>query len=190
MVDEVIGQKLNSLFDRSLIVSSVPKKLVYISLPYIGYYQNRFLRNEFNTLIKRHYPQLDLKLIFKNNFSIDSFFRVKDRMPALLQSNVVYEFKCSQCQATYCGETTRHLQSRIAEHKGLSVRTGRTLSSPPYSAIREHSLSNDHPIRNDSFKIVAQTDKHWVRTLESIVIHRLSPSLNDSAASVPLHILG
>ena len=36
------------------------------------------------------------------------------------QSNVVYEITCSQCNLSYVGQTSRHLQQRFKEHIGSS----------------------------------------------------------------------
>ena len=140
-------------------------------------------------VISKFFPQLDLKVIFQNKFSVGSFFRFKDRVPQLVKSNVVYFYKCGQCEATYCGETIRHLHTRIAEHKGVSPRTGRPIASPTNSSIRQHSELNDHPIVQTNFKILATSNRFDIKTVESIFIHKLKPTLNDSNASTPLHIL-
>ena len=36
----------------------------------------------------------------------------------MLQSNVVYEIKCTGCNSSYVGQTTRHLQKRLKEYTG------------------------------------------------------------------------
>ena len=43
-------------------------------------------------------------------------FRVKDAIPKLLKSFVVYKFVCPGRNACYIGEATRHLSTRIKEH--------------------------------------------------------------------------
>ena len=55
--------------------------------------------------------------MFSNSFSYESLLRFKDETPVYILSNIVYIFKCSQCQATYMGETTRHLHTRVADHR-------------------------------------------------------------------------
>ena len=94
-----------------------------------------------------------------------------------------------QCNATYCEETTRHLHTRVAEHKEVSARTGRPLTVPPNSSIREHSHTADHPISTDNFKILATVSKYDLKIAESILIHKFRPTLNDNSASTQLHIL-
>ena len=36
----------------------------------------------------------------------------------MLRSNVVYKITCSQCNLSYVGQTSRHLQQRFKEHIG------------------------------------------------------------------------
>ena len=45
-----------------------------------------------------------------------NMFSVKDSVPQGLRSRVVYKFSCAGCNASYIGETTRHLRTRAREH--------------------------------------------------------------------------
>ena len=65
------------------------------------------------------------------------------------------------------------------EHLGKSHRTGMLLQKPPFSAIREHSHTFDHPYTIDNFKIVAKFN-NAVDTFigESILINKHNPELN------------
>ena len=47
----------------------------------------------------------------------------------------------------------RHTSTRIAEHIGISVRTGELLISPPYSTIRDHALQVGHDTNANCFKL-------------------------------------
>ena len=107
----------------------------------------------------------------------------------MMLSNIIYKYSCSQCQSTYIGETQRHLISRICEHKGISPRTSMPFSNSPFSNIREHALSFDHPIKVDNFSVLARCPSHDLRLLESIFIHKFSPNLNNQASSFSLQIL-
>ena len=74
--------------------------------------------------------------------------RVKDRLPDMIQSHVVYRITCS-CRKFYIGETARRLETRAKEHKdacekGLTER----------SAIAEHTWSEHHPIAWKEAEIV------------------------------------
>lgn len=190
LVENTIFHKINSFYNKKSLSYDVPKQIVYSSLPFFGQF-NKYITKEIQDLTNTFFPQIHLKLVFKNNFTIGSFFRYKDKMPTYLQSKVVYLYTCDQCRITYCGETTRHLQTRIAEHIGISDRTNRPVSKPLHSSIRDHAEQSDHPIIKPNFKILSTCNNNQdIRTIESIFIHKLKPNLNNTEASIPLHILG
>ena len=132
------------------------------------------------SLVGKCYPQIDLKLIFTNKFSIGSLFKCKESLPTPLCSGVIYSYKCALCNECYTGSTSRQLQCRILEHMGRSVRTNRHLNKNPISAIYDHALKSGHGISKENFKII---DRHnntsQLRILESLYIFKTKPSLND-----------
>ena len=101
----------------------------------------------------------------------------------------MYKFSCAQCSATYYDETSRHMSTRIAEHKGLSARTGKPVTNPLNSSIRDHALETGHEINNSNFSIVFSTKSQNLRVSESLLINKNSPPLNNTESSVPLNIL-
>ena len=104
-----------------------------------------------------------------------------------LASSIVYQYTCAGCKASYIGKTKRHLKSRIAEHLGVSVRTGSRLSKPSHSAIREHAHAHDHPINKRDFSILDSSDRDGdLLILESIHQSLVRPSIGGNEASVPL----
>ena len=106
-----------------------------------------------------------------------------------MRSNEAYKYSCAHCDATYYGETTRHLSTRIAEHRGLSVRTGMPVLNPLNSSIRDHAIFSNHDISTNRFSIVFSYNSYNLRTSESIIISQNSPSLNNTESSVPLNVL-
>ena len=58
---------------------------------------------------------MSVKIVFAP-FKVGDLFSVKDKIPKLLKSFVVYKFVCPGCNACYIGEITRHLSRRIEEH--------------------------------------------------------------------------
>ena len=44
-------------------------------------------------------------------------------------TSMVYKYKCNRYNSVYVGKTSRHLPTRIAEHLGISFRTGKSLSN-------------------------------------------------------------
>ena len=118
------------------------------------------------------------------------FFNFKDRVPDSLRSSLVYKFTCDRCQSVYVGKTSRHLAVRISEHLGESYRTGSLLSSPPFSATRNHSeLHNNHKVTPDQFSIIATANLDSELIIkESILIKQLEPDLNNME-SIQLNVL-
>ena len=157
-------------------------------MPYVSEFSNHEVKVQLSKLVHRFYPQLNLVLIFKNNFSVGSFFKFKDTIPRMLCSSVVYKFSCAQCNATYCGETVRHLQTRIAEHRGISSRTGFPLQKSN-SRILDHALTTGHDIDQNNFQIVHRPKPNIIKIVESVVIHQIKPTLNNMDSSIPLKIL-
>ena len=49
-------------------------------------------------------------------FKVEDLISVNESVPKYLKSFVVYRFRCPGCNASYIGETTRHLTTRIKEH--------------------------------------------------------------------------
>ena len=146
------------------------------------------MRKQILEIVAKFFPQIEIKLIFKNNFTVGSFFGYKDRVSPLLSSNVVYLYTCSHCGETYCGETSRHLQTRISEHGGISSRTGRPLANNN-SRIFDHKLKTGHPITQSDFKIIQNCKNRLLKIQESIHILRLKPTLNSTESSTKLEIL-
>ena len=65
------------------------------------------------------------------------------------------------------------------EHSGKSFRTGQPLSSPSFSAIREHAREQNHQFSSDNFEIIARLRNHSDTFIaEKILIDSLKPELN------------
>ena len=140
------------------------------------------LRKNLRKLLTPCYPQTELRFIFINNYTIKSLFPYKDRIPDHLQSNVIYQFDCVRCNSnvSYIGQTTCNLAKRIAEHLGVSERTGKTRKSETVSSIREHCLKvHKEPPEESSFKIIDRANtKQDLGILEAIHITLQKPCLN------------
>ena len=168
---------------------TVPKKQVYVSLPYMGNF-SASVEKELTTSLAKLYPYAQFNFIFKNPFTLGNFFRFKDSIPNLFRSGIVYNFTCPRCKlGTYIGCSTRMLKVRIDSHKGVSHRTGCPLSKKEFSAIREHCSKCKHDIQYEDFSILAQTpNRSSLAILESLYIRQFQPLLNSSTSSVPLNV--
>ena len=188
-IEKCFRIKLNSIFDPPTPKLTAPKKPLFISIPFIDHSTNFALKKRLSNIISKFYPHISLKVIFTNKMSVGSFFKYKDQVPSLLLSNIVYQYKCRQCDSTYVGESIRHFATRIAEHKGVSVRTGLRLKNPGHSNIREHCVDSQHAFSDENFKVLRVSNRHDIKLCESIFIHKLEPNLNSANTSTPLKIL-
>ena len=108
-------------------------------------------------------------------------------MPFNLRSNVVYKFSCGRCNATYYGETCRHLNVRVGEHLGISPLTGKKSKARKTTAVKDHMLFCDHIVSLDDFKILTSSNSEFhLKIKESLFISRDKPELNRNEKSLPL----
>ena len=129
-------------------------------------------------------PAIDFRFVFNNNYTIGSFFKLKDKIPDSVCSDIIYQFECPSCRAGYIGCSSRAFKCRILEHIGRSFRTGQYLNKMPFSSIRDHSLEMDHPFSETDFKIIARFSSQQETLIgEKILINKIKPELNTINAS-------
>ena len=170
-------------------LTTVPRKQIFFSTIWLEF-PSEILKRKLTQIVRKYYPQLELKFVFKNNNTIGNFFKFKDVLPASLSSSVIYKYTCRECSASYIGMTSKQLKIRISQHMGRSFRTGNINSNEiNNSKIFEHFEQKDHPIRVEDFKILTSCPNEDLFILESIYIHKLNPTLNERNSSFDLYIL-
>ena len=103
-----------------------------------------------------------------------------------MQSSLVYQFSCVNCTFGYVGCSRRTLATRVAEHAGKSSRTGRALTTPPHSSVREHAETCGSPVTMNQFKILDFCNSNNdLCIMESLYIYKLKPAINDYKALIP-----
>ena len=177
---------LNKIFSPQTNTNTEKPTFHYITLPYYGL-SSYDTRNKLNKILKRCYPKTIFRFIFTNSNTINSLFKHKESIPSNLISNIVYQFKCRQCNLTYVGQTQRNLILRFAEHAGKSARTGRPISNPQKSQIRNHSEQTQHSFNETDFSILHKSRNYFdLAILESLYIKHTTPQLNCDSSSYPL----
>ena len=177
---------LNKTFSSSPSVKIDKSLIHYIVLPYYGLLSFS-LRKSLHKLLKNCFPNIVFRFIFINPKTISTLFKHKESLPPDLIPNVIYQFDCSHCKVRYVGSTRRNLFLRVAEHKGLSARTGRPISTPSPSSIRAHSELMNHPFTIADFKILHKASNYLdLLILESLYIKQLTPELNNHTSSLSL----
>ena len=170
------------------VALTVEKKELFITLPYLGNL-SLAIRTRLQNSINRNLPFCKIKVIFKSTTRLSNFFRFKDKVSFNLRSNVVYKFSCGRCNATYYGETCRHLSIRVGEHSGVSPLTGKKSKPKTTTAIKDHMLFCDHVVSLEDFKILASSNSEFhLKIKESLLISRDKPELNRNEKSLPLYL--
>ena len=189
ILPRLVNKFLCNFFEPPLQIATVPKKTIYLSLPYIGIHA-KTLKRELTLCMSRFYPMADFRFCFTNPRTLQSLFKFKDTLPELMQSGVIYKYFCPKCNlGTYVGCTERLLKVRIDSHKGTSHRTGCLLNVKETSAIRNHSKKCRVNVSGTDFKILAKTKcSSDLLILESLFIKSHFPKFNNDASSTPLYI--
>ena len=118
--DNFVKKYLNCIFCPKSKSFNVPKKEVYISLPYLGNF-SLLCKQELTTSLAKLYPYVKFNFIFKNSFTIGSLFKFKDTLPELMRSNIIYLSTCPKCNfGTYVGCSSRLIKILIDSNKGVS----------------------------------------------------------------------
>ena len=142
IIEQSIRSFLNKLHVPKKVIPTVPKKELFIVLPYLGTLSSN-LKRKLRTCFKNSLPQCNIKIILKSTNRLSSLFRFKDVIPKELQSHLVYKFSCSNCNVTDIGKTQCHLNIRSSEHIGISHLTGKRVECKP-STVSDHLLLHNH----------------------------------------------
>ena len=107
---------LNKTFSPKPPIVTVNKRSVYFSLPYYGYISHK-IKKEILSLVNKRYPQINLKMVFVNRFTIGSFFKHKEKLPSDVSSWVIHKFKRDEFNSSYIGSTIRYF--RVLSHERI-----------------------------------------------------------------------
>ena len=159
-------------------------------LPYMGP-ASGFLKRKIHSLVKRFYPKIVLKIIFRRGFKLENLFNKKDKFPPSCRSGVVYFVPCTGCglSGAYMGKTINSLYERFY----LSP-NGHLVPANTESALVNHVISSKNPqcgYKFDDVKIIenCKTDEQ-LGYMESILLTHDKPNLNTQERSVILGLFG
>ena len=145
------------------------KKPIHITLPYLGHRSER-IRRTLQRMTTAAMPWATVFLHFYSSSKLTCLTKLKDRLPNLCRSRVVYKIECPSCDQFYIGKTIRRLSQRMKEHR-------HNINGP----IRQHQDATGHVIDTERPGIIC-SDPLPSRLLikESILIreHSADKSLN------------
>ena len=111
-IDKCFKMAINKLTIKRPQVTTVEKKTIILSLPYLGAVSlepRGKLRKSFKGILNC----CKLQIVFKSQRKLTKVFRFKDRLPFDLVSIVVHKYTCGRCNCSYYGETDR-LESEVS----------------------------------------------------------------------------
>ena len=88
---------------------------IFVKLPFLGITSFK-IRKKLQKLFSDKLKSCNLKIVFTSPVRVKSFFTFKDKLPKMLLSGLVYQYKCGGSNATYYGKTKRHFKVQICEH--------------------------------------------------------------------------
>ena len=158
-----------------------------LKLPYLGN-ASRLFEKKVQEIVQKNYNQVKPRIIFVSKPVIS--LKLKDPIPTLNKSCIVYKFKCF-CDKSYIGQTTRHLRTRLNEHipkcilrfidEKTKIKTKAVVNATKRSSIAEHLVNSTNCAKNyDSsrFKILYNcTSSMDLVRLEAISIFLNKPEL-------------
>lgn len=101
------------------------------------------------------------------------FSKLKDKLPTLSRSDVVYEITCATCQGKYIGQCSTNLQQRISLHKSDSK------LRPNRCNLASHVHNTGHTMNFEEIKILTQEKRYQKRVfLEMCYIQQCKSSIN------------
>ena len=158
------------------------KSTSYFKVPYIGLH-SKIAQKQINTLCNKFCKNIDIKLAFTSS-KVSSYFSTKDKMPNNLRSCVVYQFNCAFCNKSYVGETTRHYNTRVAEHLFKK-------SQP--TSVKKHLNANlrcEQACNEACFEILDQDDSEFrLKVKEAIHNQWVKPTINKQKELLKMSIL-
>ena len=189
IIDACVFKFLNKFFEPKLVTLTVPKKQLFIVLPFMGN-MSGVIKTGLSKSLQKRLPFCKLRVIFKSTNRLKSCFNFKDVLPEPLRLCRIYKFTCGSCRISYSGKTFWRLKVRTSEHQGVLPRTGKIVKGILSTSVRDHMLDCDHTVTWDDFKVLERESNHWLLEIkESLSIKRNKPSLNKNIYSQELFLL-
>ena len=155
---------------------------LYMKLPWIGD-KSVVFEKKLKNAVRFCFNAGSLRVIFSTTPLMK--INIKDPLPTLARSNVVYNFECL-CEKRYVGRTTQRLMDRITQHIPSVIRNHKKDGVIPDSklqdsAIAQHLCENKDcadAYNHERFTILAQARSlFYFKTLKVICISSTKPIL-------------
>ena len=186
--DKYISKFTNKLYIKKPVMLTVPKKQLYLVLPFMGK-MSALVKSVLVKSLHKRLPFCKIKIVFKTSNRLINYFSFKDLVHEPLHSCQIYNFTCVSCNASYIVTIFRHMKVKVSEHQGVPPRTGKHLKGTLSTSMRDHMLDCHHVVAWDHFEVLARESNHWfLEIMESLCIKRDRPSLNKNSYSQELFL--
>lgn len=127
--------------------------------------------------IKKCLSREDVKIAVYNYKTVKRLYsRLKDTIPTMLHSNVIYRIQCEDCSRGYVGQTSQLLKNRISLHKSDINKKNKRC------ALTKHSLEQNHKFLFDNVEIIDKERNYNKRIiLEMIHINEEEEAINSKS---------
>ena len=186
--NDCVAKVLDSFYVPQVPQTTVRRQEVVMILPYLGH-MSIALKRDIIKLVRKFYPAVDLRIIFKRGFQLSTMFNFRDRLPLKCSSGVVYSINCKKCgqSAAYIGKTKNTLHERFYGSNGHL--NPRTANSPLLNHMCS-SLDNECGFEFDSIRILDSSSVDYrLRIIESAYLKYEKQTLNTQEYSFPLKLL-
>ncbi|XP_071579118.1 uncharacterized protein [Temnothorax nylanderi] len=165
----ILRERLKFLFNRDSntnVRRNEEEAASFFTLPYIPTITEKF---------KNAIRELNVRLSYNSLNKMRTFIKAqKDSLPRSNKCNVVYKINCNDCDASYVGQTSRQLQTRIREHRNHI-----NWNTPNHSVITEHRVECNHDFDWKNVEILDHESYYYKRSVsEMICIKRQAKGLN------------
>ena len=104
LINRVVKSYLDNVHSSGNSTLPTDTSTIYFKLPFLTL--SNFTQSKVHMLVKKYCKSLKIKLAF-SSFKIKNLIIIKDCVPRLLRSCVVYRYTCTRCNTVYIGETSR-----------------------------------------------------------------------------------
>ena len=132
---------------------------------------NNSLKTELSDLIGKYYPLIELRILFLNNNSVGGYFNQKDRIPDLMNSNIVHKYQFPQCSEIYVGKVP-DICTHVLLNIGVCLLVLVSLVVTLKAIYANIFLDSGHVVSPSAFSILYSENISSFTVIESIYIHK------------------
>ena len=124
--------------------------------------------------IIRTFNMENIRIARKHTKTVGNLYtKLKDKVPPLAQSSVIYKLQCADCHKYYIGQTSTILKTRISGHKSDSK------LNPHRCMLATHVNTENHRISYENVKILDIERNYTKRCfLEMYHIYKTEDTIN------------